>query len=270
MYVITTCITVYFFNQFLQPIKQQQEKYEEAKKNRKKLFKKLGVPDMALNSHEEIIANEVVDPEDIKDSFEDIGGLDDIIDELKESVLLPLCRPELFQQAGLSIAAPKGVLLQGPPAKEANARFINIRASTLMDKYLGESEKLVHALFSLATKIQPSIIFIDEIDALLRDRQSKDHEVVAIMKTEMMSLWDGLMTGNSRVVILGATNRPNDIDSAFQRRLSKRIVINLPNQIQRKEILKKLLQGASLHDDVDIDEIAKETNLFSGSDLKEF
>ncbi|RKP17781.1 AAA ATPase, partial [Rozella allomycis CSF55] len=99
---------------------------------------------------------------------------------------------------------------------------------------------------------------------------AKDHEVVAIMKTEMMSLWDGLMTGNSRVVILGATNRPNDIDSAFQRRLSKRIVINLPNQIQRKEILKKLLQGASLHDNVDIDEIAKETNLFSGSDLKEF
>ena len=122
----------------------------------------------------------------------DIGGLDPIIDQLRESVIYPLCAPQLFESAAGLFAAPKGVLLYGPPgcgktllakalAKESGATFINLHVSTLTDKWFGESNKLVAALFSLAHKLSPAIIFIDEIDSFMRERNRGDHEVSGMM-----------------------------------------------------------------------------------------
>ena len=129
----------------------------------------------------------------------DIGGLESIISSLRESVIIPLLHPELFRSSSTLLTAPKGVLLYGPPgcgktmlakalAKESGATFINITASVLMDKWFGESNKLVAALFSLARKTQPSIVFIDEIDSFLRDRSRNDHEITGMMKAEFMTL----------------------------------------------------------------------------------
>lgn len=140
-------------------------------------------------------------------------------------------------------------------AKESGATFINIAASVLTNKWYGESNKLVAGLFSLARKAQPSIIFIDEIDSFLRERTKGDHEVTGMMKAEFMtcvhavafplscylltflSLWDGLLSGTDRILVLGATNRPNDIDSAILRRMPKRFAVGLPDVEQRIKIL---------------------------------
>lgn len=230
-----------------------------------------------LSSYEKIMLAYLVPPEDIDVSFEDIGGLEMIVDDLRESVILPLVYPELFSQYGNLLAAPKGVLLYGPPgcgktmlakalAKESGSNFISIRMSTIMDKWFGESNKLVDALFSLAHKLEPCIIFIDEIDSFLRERSSTDHEVTATLKAEFMTLWDGLVS-SGRVLVLGATNRPNDIDSAFLRRLPKKFSVSLPNGEQRLRILQKLVSGVTI--DFDLRKLVDITDGLSGSDLKE-
>lgn len=209
----------------------------------------------------------------------DIGGLDDIVEELRESVLYPLTCPELYNYHASLLQAPKGVLFYGPPgcgktmlakavAAESAAIFINIRMSTIMDKWFGESNKLVAAIFSLARKLQPCIIFIDEIDSFLRERQSTDHEVTANLKTEFMTLWDGL-TSDGRVMVLGATNRPNDIDDAILRRMPKRFPVPMPNKAQRRRILEITLKDARLDSDFDIDMVVDRTQGMSGSDLRE-
>jgi SpoVK/Ycf46/Vps4 family AAA+-type ATPase len=141
-------------------------------------------------------------------------------------------------------------------AKQSGATFINIAASVLTNKWFGESNKLVAGLFSLARKTQPSIIFIDEIDSFLRERSKGDHEATAMMKAEFMTyviharffdialvsqahnrLWDGLLSASDRIMILGATNRIQDIDPAFLRRMPKQFPLSLPNVSQREKIL---------------------------------
>lgn len=128
----------------------------------------------------------------------DIGGLDPIIASLRESVIYPLMYPHLFTASSSLLSAPKGVLLYGPPgcgktmlaralAKESGAAFINIPASVLTNKWFGESNKLVAGLFSLARKMQPAIIFVDEIDTFLRERRTDDHEVMSMIKAEFMT-----------------------------------------------------------------------------------
>ncbi|KAI7863766.1 P-loop containing nucleoside triphosphate hydrolase protein [Spinellus fusiger] len=256
-------------------------KRQEAKSKSSKVLGKLGVKDMKLNEYEHIIAAEVIHADEISVNFKQIGGLDPIIQDLRESVIYPLCYPELFTSASGLLGAPRGVLLYGPPgcgktmlakalAKESGASFINIHVSTLTDKYYGESNKLVAAVFSLARKLQPSIVFIDEIDSFLRERRSNDHETTGMMKAEFMSMWDGLTTGeDSRIVILGATNRPNDIDSAILRRMPKRFAVRLPTESQRKSILELLLRDIYLTPDFKMAELVKRTAGCSGSDLKE-
>lgn len=234
----------------------QGKKKEEAKLKSSEAMKRLGIT-TELNEHEQIIAGEIVWSEDLKVGFEDIGGLDDILDSLKETCIYPLIYPQLFQSVSNILGPPKGVLLHGPPgcgktmlakalAKESGATFINLHVSTMTDKWFGESQKLVHGLFSLAKKLQPTIIFIDEIDSFLRERKSQDHEATSMMKAEFMTLWDGMNTGDSRVIILGATNRPNDIDKAILRRMPKRFAINLPTQEQRKKVLELILKKIRL------------------------
>lgn len=237
--------------------------------------------DMAqLTDYEMMIANHLVDPNDIRVSWNNIAGLEHVIQELKETVILPIQRKDLFEDSQLT-QAPKGVLLHGPPgcgktmiakatAKETKTCFINLDVSILTDKWYGESQKLTAAVFSLAVKLQPCIIFIDEIDSFLRARNSQDHEATAMMKAQFMSLWDGLITDPTcTVIIMGATNRPQDLDRAILRRMPATFHIGLPNEQQRLEVLRLILRNEPIADNVEIATLAKQTEGFSGSDLQE-
>ncbi|KAH9948246.1 AAA-domain-containing protein [Amylocystis lapponica] len=252
---------------------------KEVKAKSLKALEKLGHRDLKLDEYERQIASEVIHPDDIEVRFSDIGGLEPIISSLRESVIYPLVYPHLFSSSSL-LGAPKGVLLFGPPgcgktmlakalAKESGATFINIAASVLTNKWYGESNKLVAGLFSLARKAQPSIVFIDEIDSFLRERTKGDHEVTGMMKAEFMTLWDGLLSSTDRILVLGATNRPNDIDSAILRRMPKRFSVGLPDAEQRQKILSLMLKDTRLDGDFSVRELAQQSEGLSGSDLKE-
>ncbi|KAH9970752.1 P-loop containing nucleoside triphosphate hydrolase protein [Lactifluus volemus] len=243
-------------------------------------LKRLGHEKLKLDEYEKRIASEVVHPDDIDVTFSEIGGLEDIISSLQETVIIPLLYPALFRSSSSLLAAPKGVLLYGPPgcgktmlakalAKESGATFINIAASVLTNKWFGESNKLVAGLFSLARKTQPSIIFIDEIDSFLRERSKGDHEVTAMMKAEFMTLWDGLLSGSDRILVLGATNRIQDIDSAFLRRMPSQFTLPLPDAAQREKILSLMLRDVPLSPNFPMRLLAEYSKGKSGSDLKE-
>lgn len=195
-------------------------------------------------------------------------------------MVLPVRHRNLFSDSRLW-QPPKGVLLHGPPgcgktliakatAKEAGMRFINLDVAMLTDKWYGESQKLASAVFTLAVKLQPCIVFIDEIDSFLRSRNSTDHEATAMMKTQFMMLWDGLSTENgSTVIVMGATNRPQDLDKAILRRMPSQFHVGLPNEEQRRKIIELILSTEPIGDEVDFHRLSKLTNNFSGSDLRE-
>ena len=229
---------------------------------------------------------EVVAPSEIPVTFVDIGGLDDIVEELRESVIYPLTMPHLYSATSSLLAAPSGVLLYGPPgcgktmlakalAHESGACFINLHISTLTEKWYGDSNKLVNAVFSLARKLQPSIVFIDEIDAVLGQRRSGEHEASGMVKAEFMTHWDGLTSANSlgqqqRICILGATNRIQDIDEAILRRLSKKFPVSLPSAPQRRSIFNLTLRDTRVdQQNFDLDLLVKLSAGMSGSDIKE-
>uniref|UniRef100_A0A2K6U7U7 Outer mitochondrial transmembrane helix translocase n=1 Tax=Saimiri boliviensis boliviensis TaxID=39432 RepID=A0A2K6U7U7_SAIBB len=243
----------------------------EAQKQAEKLMKQIGVKNVKLSEHEMIIAAHLVDPLNMHVTWSDIAGLDDVITDLKDTVILPIKKKHLFGNSRL-LQPPKGVLLYGPPGcgKTLIAKATAKEPSTLTDKWYGESQKLAAAVFSLAIKLQPSIIFIDEIDSFLRNRSSSDHEATAMMKAQFMSLWDGLDIDHScQVIVMGATNRPQDPDSAIMRRMPTRFHINQPALKQREAILKLILKNENVDRHVDPLEVAQETDGFSGSDLKE-
>ncbi|PWI70691.1 ATPase protein [Purpureocillium lilacinum] len=242
--------------------------------------------ELVLNEYENLIALEMVAPQDIHVGFDDIGGLEPIIEELKESVIYPLTMPHLYSHAAPLLSAPSGVLLFGPPgcgktmlakalAHESGASFINLHISTMTEKWYGDSNKIVRAVFSLARKMQPAIIFIDEIDAVLGTRRSGEHEASGMVKAEFMTLWDGLTSANAsglpaQIVVLGATNRIHDIDEAILRRMPKKFPVPLPGQEQRRRILQLILQDTKTDpEDFDVDYVAKITAGMSGSDIKE-
>ncbi|KAK4418146.1 ATPase family AAA domain-containing protein 1 [Sesamum alatum] len=232
------------------------------------------------NEFEKKLLAEVVPPGDIGVTFEDIGALENVKETLKELVMLPLQRPELFSKGQLTKPC-KGILLFGPPgtgktmlakavATEAGANFINISMSSITSKWFGEGEKYVKAVFSLASKIAPSVVFVDEVDSMLGRRENPgEHEAMRKMKNEFMVNWDGLRTKDKeRVLVLAATNRPFDLDEAVIRRLPRRLMVNLPDAQNREKILKVILAKEELAANLDLEAVASMTEGYSGSDLK--
>eukprot|EP00088_Acartia_fossae_P002385 TRINITY_DN10960_c2_g1_i1.p1 TRINITY_DN10960_c2_g1~~TRINITY_DN10960_c2_g1_i1.p1 ORF type:complete len:352 (+),score=94.33 TRINITY_DN10960_c2_g1_i1:72-1127(+) len=283
MFRLAAATTISFFTMkvlmdAMDPTKKQKL---AAQKRAKQILTSLGISrDIKLNEYEMLIASQLVDPSSITVKFEDVAGLEQLITEIKQAVIVPIQKRDLFAQSSL-MAAPKGVLLHGPPgcgktmiakatAREAGARFLNLDVSTLTDKWYGESQKIAGAVFTLAEKLQPCIIFIDEIDSLLRERSQHDHEATAMIKAQFMQLWDGLATDNKcTVVVMGATNRPKDVDKAILRRMPATFRVGLPTVQQRREILTTVLRMEQISDCVDAWRIAKLTDGFSGSDLRE-
>ena len=210
-------------------------------------------------------------------TYEDIGGLKEEIQRIREMVELPLKHPELFRHLG--IEPPKGVLLYGPPgcgktllakavANESNAHFISISGPEIMSKYYGESEKRLREIFEEAEKNAPSIIFIDEIDSIAPNRNEVTGEVERRVVAQLLALMDGLK-GRGEVIVIGATNRPEALDPALRRpgRFDREIEIGVPDKNGRKEILQIHTRNVPLDDDVDLDEIAEITHGFVGADL---
>eukprot|EP00698_Gefionella_okellyi_P007667 TRINITY_DN1873_c0_g3_i4.p1 TRINITY_DN1873_c0_g3~~TRINITY_DN1873_c0_g3_i4.p1 ORF type:complete len:407 (+),score=103.09 TRINITY_DN1873_c0_g3_i4:652-1872(+) len=209
--------------------------------------------------------------------WEDIAGLNGAKSALDEIVVMPALRPDLFQ--GLR-APPRGLLLFGPPgngktmlakalASAARATFFNISASALVSKWMGEGEKLVRTLFAVAAHLQPSVVFIDEIDSMLTARSSGEHEASRRLKTEFLVQMDGVQSDTSeRILLLGATNKQDELDEAALRRFPKRIYVPLPDVEGRASLITHLLKKQHALSDRDMTHLASATEGFSGSDLK--
>ncbi|KAF8595721.1 AAA-domain-containing protein [Ceratobasidium sp. AG-I] len=234
-----------------------------------------------LGQYERPFLDCIVDTTQITTNFESVCLPEDTVDTLRSLVSLPLLCPEEFKAGILKQHTMSGALLFGPPgtgktlfaqavAKESGANMISVKPSDIMDKYVGESEKLVHGLFELARRLHPCIVFIDELDALFGSRTHAGQQSSArwhtSMLTEFMQEMDGLMT--SQVVVIGATNRPFDLDDAVLRRLPCRMLVDLPDKAAREEILKIMLREEALAEDVKLENLAGRTDSYSGSDLK--
>jgi transitional endoplasmic reticulum ATPase len=209
--------------------------------------------------------------------YEDIGGLKNEIQKIREMVELPIRYPELFERLG--IEPPKGVLLYGPPgtgktllakavANESDANFISISGPELVSKFVGESEEKLRIIFKEANEKAPSIIFMDEIDAIAPKREEATNEVERRMVSQLLTLMDGI-SKRGQVIVLAATNRPEAIDPALRRpgRFDREIEIGVPDRNARKEILQIHTRNMPLAKDVDLDELANITHGYTGADL---
>nr|XP_003222259.1 PREDICTED: fidgetin-like protein 1 [Anolis carolinensis] len=224
----------------------------------------------------ELVMNEIMD-HGPPITWDDIAGVEFAKATIKEIVVWPMLRPDIF--TGLR-GPPKGILLFGPPgtgktligkciACQSGATFFSISASSLTSKWVGEGEKMVRALFAVARCQQPAVIFIDEIDSLLSQRGDGEHESSRRIKTEFLVQLDGASTSSEeRILVVGATNRPQEIDEAARRRLVKRLYIPLPDASARKQIVSRLMsmEHCSLMDE-EVDLIVKKTEGFSGADM---
>ncbi|XP_067645681.1 fidgetin-like protein 1 [Eurosta solidaginis] len=224
----------------------------------------------------DLIKNEIMHKYKPMD-WNDIAGLDYVKSIIKEAVVYPLLRPDIF--TGLR-RPPRGILLFGPPgtgktligkciASQSNSTFFSISASSLTSKWVGESEKMVRALFAVAAVYQPSVVFIDEVDSLLSKRSESEHDSSRKLKNEFLVQLDGAATSEEdRVLIVGATNRPQELDDAARRRFARRLYIPLPEMEARIQILKNLV--ATVSNDLNennIHEIGQETVGYSGADM---
>ena len=211
-------------------------------------------------------------------SYEDIGGLKEEVKKVREMIEIPLKRPEIFERLG--IEPPKGVLMHGPPgtgktllakavASESDAHFIAINGPEIMSKYVGESEENLREFFEEAEENAPSIIFIDELDAIASKREETNGEAERRTVAQLLTLMDGLKS-RGQVVVIGATNRPDSLDPALRRpgRFDREIEIGVPDKDERKQILEIHTRNMPLSDDVDLDKIANTTHGFVGADLE--
>ncbi|HEX2187316.1 MAG TPA: CDC48 family AAA ATPase [Longimicrobiaceae bacterium] len=210
-------------------------------------------------------------------TYDDLGGLGDTIEQVREMIELPLKHPELFQRLGID--PPKGVLLHGPPgtgktllakavANEADAQFFHIAGPEIMGRHYGESEQRLREIFQEAQQNAPSIVFIDEIDSIAPKREEVTGEVERRIVAQLLTLMDGLEQ-RQNVVVIGATNRVNAIDEALRRpgRFDREIVIGVPDTAGRRDVLAIHTRGMPLAEDVDLDELARTTYGYVGADI---
>lgn len=224
----------------------------------------------------ELIMNEIMD-HGPQLSWDDIAGLEFAKKTIKEIVVWPMLRPDIF--TGLR-GPPKGLLLFGPPgtgktligkciASQSKSTFFSISASSLTSKWVGEGEKMVRAMFAVARCHQPAVVFIDEIDSLLSQRSDGEHEASRRIKTEFLIQLDGAATlSDERILVIGATNRPQEIDEAARRRFVKRLYIPLPEGEARKHIVLNLLSQQTYQlSEAELNAIQLKSEGYSGSDM---
>ncbi|KAF2749056.1 AAA-domain-containing protein [Sporormia fimetaria CBS 119925] len=228
--------------------------------------------------HEKKLFSGIADSAAIKTGFDQIHVPKDTVDGIRTITSLSLLRPDAFNYGVLATEKVSGALLYGPPgtgktllakavAKESGCTVLEVSGSQIMDKYVGEGEKNVSAIFSLARKLSPCIVFLDEADAIFGTRDSsRERTSHRDILNQFLKEWDGL--NDMSVFVMVATNRPFDMDDAVIRRLPRRLLVDLPTQEDRKKILEIHLRGEQLGEDVDLDDLAKRTPLYSGSDLK--
>ncbi|EMA35148.1 CDC48 family AAA ATPase [Halobiforma nitratireducens] len=212
-------------------------------------------------------------------TYEDIGGVDDELEQVREMIELPMRYPELFQQLG--IEPPKGVLLHGPPgtgktmiakavANEIDAFFTDISGPEIMSRYYGESEEQLRSVFEEATEQSPAVVFIDEIDSIAPEREETSGDVERRIVAQLLSLLDGLEE-RGEVVVIGATNRVDAIDPALRRggRFDREIEVGVPDKDGRREILDVHTRGMPISEDVDLEKYAADTHGFVGADIEQ-
>ncbi|RSL44727.1 hypothetical protein CEP53_011098 [Fusarium sp. AF-6] len=233
---------------------------------------------MKLNEYEKRISSGHINRQNLRTTFDDVHVPKDTINALKLLTSLALVRPDAFSYGVLAQDKIPGCLLYGPPgtgktllakavAKESGANMLEISGATINDKWVGESEKLIHAVFTLAKKISPCVVFIDEADSLLANRSMLGARASHRSHiNQFLKEWDGLE--ETEAFIMVATNRPFDLDDAVLRRLPRRLLVDLPLQPDRTAILKILLKGEEIDPSVSLEELAKRTPYYSGSDLK--
>lgn len=230
------------------------------------------------NTYEKKLLNGVVDAKSIRTTFNDVQVPPETIDALKTLTSLSLIRPEAFTYGVLATDKIPGLLLYGPPgtgktllakavARESGATVLEVSGSDVYDMYVGEGEKNVKAIFTLAKKLSPCVVFIDEADAIFCSRtgaasRTSHRELI----NQFLREWDGM--NDLSAFIMVATNRPFDLDDAVLRRLPRRLLVDLPTEEDRQAVLKIHLKEEQLDDSVDLAELARRTPLYSGSDLK--
>ena len=230
--------------------------------------------------HEKRLLPGVIDSRNITTTFSSVHTSPRIKEALKTLTSLSLTRPDAFTYGVLASSKIPGLLLYGPPgtgktllakavARESGATMLEISGGDIYDMYVGEGEKNVKAMFSLARKLSPCVVFIDEADAIFRtrggERSATSHREII---NQFLREWDGMNDAKESVFIMVATNRPFDLDDAVLRRLPRRLLVDLPVQMDREAILGIHLRDETLDPDVDLDDLAKQTPLYSGSDLK--
>ncbi|RMZ77391.1 hypothetical protein DV738_g4340, partial [Chaetothyriales sp. CBS 135597] len=234
----------------------------------------------SATKHEKKLLNGVIEPSKIRTTFNDVHVPVETIDALQTLTTLSLVRPDAFKYGVLASDRIPGLLLYGPPgtgktllakavAKQSGARVLEVSAADINDMYVGEGEKNVQALFSLAKKLSPCIVFLDEADAMFSARANSGRRVShRELLNQFLKEWDGMSNDSGSAFIMVATNRPMDLDDAVLRRLPRRLLIDLPTEQDRLEILKIHLRHEKLAEDVQLDQLAKKTPFYSGSDLK--
>ncbi|KAK1143499.1 hypothetical protein N8T08_006305 [Aspergillus melleus] len=250
-------------------------KHTETGNDRERLINSLR---KTCNTHEKKLLNGVVDAKSLRTTFDDVHVPPETIDALKTLTSLSLIRPEAFTYGVLATDKIPGLLLYGPPgtgktllakavARESGATVLEVSGSEVYDMYVGEGEKNVKAIFTLAKKLSPCIVFIDEADAIFCSRtgassRTSHRELI----NQFLREWDGM--NDLSAFIMVATNRPFDLDDAVLRRLPRRLLVDLPTEQDRLSILKIHLKEETLDSSVDLAELARRTPLYSGSDLK--
>ncbi|KAI1433048.1 hypothetical protein GGR50DRAFT_540143 [Xylaria sp. CBS 124048] len=233
--------------------------------------------DPYAENHEEKLLSGLINAQDMRTTFKDIHAPQETIESIKMLTTLSLVRPEAFSYGVLASDRIPGCLLYGPPgtgktllakavAKESGANMIEVSGASINNMYVGESEKNVRALFRIAKKKEPMVIFIDEADALLGARSGYQNAVKRETINQFLREWDGM--DQTKAFIMVATNRPFDLDEAVLRRLPRKLLIDLPLETDRAAILRIHLKDEIVDETVSIEEIAKQTPLYSGSDLK--